>query len=407
MSLQIGRATGLEVIRHPKLNGDRVVIDGIIPSPGSVYERDARLWQLRGAELAGAPVPVVWSTSRRLDGAYYVVSFSSHPAGYEDNPTAYFTVVLERVAPSPTLEQHYVSGLRTNGESITLGSINSRKFVPGATTYLWTSSSIGATVSTETGDIQKRDGTGIDGVFDMLSAVSPVLQPAFDFYNGAATVEYEAEDGEWYALVGTDLPTDAIRTGSVRVRMSNGRIRLTIESPGNVVLERWVSGTTWVESPTFTLTPGPSTSPNINVYAPPEILRNTPEAVGIRLRGTSAFTYDLSLQRGHIHVEGTISNPLSGSYTTLLVKMASSEVGLGAAITGGMRRSSDDSNSMRWAILAPYATLKDTSSAYLERNTSTVPADFAIGYGSSSEITNDMVPVYFASITNTQTVVRR
>jgi hypothetical protein len=79
--------------------------------------------------------------------------------------------------------------------------------------------------------------------------------------------------------------------------------------------------------------------------------------------------------------------------------------GTGTAITGGIKRSTNDATGNRWAILAPSGTKTTASSANISALAASGVSNFAIHVGPDADIAGQAVARYFASVSTQQRVI--
>ena len=273
MTFTIGRASlayGPYNIRH---SGDRIQFNVDIDQDTTTDPDVARVirQQLLGiANNRDEPVvPMTWTDDPDFDGFCRIDSVNVDPSTvYLNNGFMRCSVTGERVLNTyaPVRDVLYVAsdyGMAHTSDEPYL-------WFPEAAT--WVSADNNANGLSRTGS----DGEQVNGwLLDSGTGTARYSIPAADAYAAAATIEIQA-NSTWYPVMGRQLLGDTV-TAVNDVRVSNGLLRITYQSDGDMELEAW-DGSTWDAIGDFTFTEVG------DIYVPvgaPVIFRNGPDVVTV------------------------------------------------------------------------------------------------------------------------------
>ncbi|GAA1915328.1 hypothetical protein GCM10009775_04740 [Microbacterium aoyamense] len=227
-------------------------------------------------------LPLVSDEDSSRDGYYRLLgaSVTPHAAAYFDG-VVYAELELERVLnfQAPLIEIASVGAIRTNAHGITTAAPRSIGFPSGATDFVEHAASGSTFMRIEDQDrgaasVQTGSASRFDGACSWLYMCEPE-----DFYNGAATILFTDDLLSTPDVVQTGRPA-GVHLGS-SVKLSNDLV--TFESAmTNPLSPRWVWRITVAGLPTVEF------FPTVNdIYLRTKslvVLRNSPEAVAIRVR---------------------------------------------------------------------------------------------------------------------------
>lgn len=373
-------------------SGDMLDITGQII--GATYaEVSVRVAQLHG--MVNNPdedvFPCTFAALPELDGFYACEGASTSTVdGTLAGFVASYSLTLRRVSDfgQPKAEIQYVGTLRTNAHSITSGGFLARRNDLEA----WDTGGQSFAAIDRTSD----DGVTFSWfVVDNAEAGTVSFEPvASEHYEGTAAVEVLAADAEWYAIHNRQIG----KVAPSSVRLTNHLCRFSISDAGvmthaiyDPVAEAW-------ESASFALSGSPFASSFVDydICTAPTVLRNDIDAVVIRynMRPTTNYaTYGsifvtVMLRAGDM----AASLHMTAADPAMDFVVVSSPAVAATSITGGLRRTSNDSNGNRWVIGTPHTFSADTTNGTLRVNhgTTTSPT-FMIGQalnGSSANLNN-------------------
>lgn len=310
-------------------DGDSLTLAGqesFLPSP-STYVRAVH-GNVRG--LRGRVVPVSVSDKSQLSGFYQVTRADSTLTDHANGAVviADWSIELTRLGTERDVE--FESRVPTVGRLTTIPSPPAARFwhaAPVGVKDYFTGATVPASTFTR---------ASAEGLVTVQSGIPADVAPRWtvgvdDAVKGSARVVIDG-----YRRAGLDTP-DPGTTWEV----NNGIVRLTKGSfDGTFAVSAW-SGSAWVSMASFMFWS------NIFLDFDPEftILRNDLEEVTIRLTYPTVpgrITCDLTLRRGSRFVTGIFKRH-SAAYVSL------AEVDdTGVGVTGGIRRSANDSNGNRW-----------------------------------------------------------
>lgn len=388
MSLSIGRA-GLnpalvEVSRYEFDGGGQVKLSGWIRGSTSKDMLVAVREQMLG--LVDNPdesvVPLVWTEDPSLDGFYRVrqVGMGSEPRMKLDSRSVVpWDATLERVSSyaSPQFDSRLLHALRS-GSAVTSASASAiQGLAPVTTVY--------RRGSTGLGDLDTRasaDGDVYVNTWATNTSQSSAewQAPPAGFYDGAATIERRIDGGPWVPFSGKN-PVDV--DPNTEWRISNGLVQVVPSETiggtnGTVTVASW--GGSAYESATEIKAVWNSAQGDS--FSGLTILRNSPEAVTIRLVGANISTnpvfatLDLTLRRGERMLQGVLR---TAATTTLNVGAPTSFLFMTTAITGGVRLTSNDADGNRWVLCSALATAPSSGDVALVAASATV-LDFGFGH---------------------------
>lgn len=374
-------------------------------SPDTFAEAQVLRQQLLGhSDPAHNVVPVEFDDDTYgWDGYYVVERVSVAPlANYLNNNRMDAEITLRLIGQQVVTEIRTQTKLRANNASITLSGTESPIFCPANAQSFGDEDGNGptATVTTATGTLDEIPRSNVDGIHNAAADV-----PTDSWYDGAACVEWSPDSGTtYYPFVGRSLPKqDSISPTPVRI--SNGLVRLTFDGSGNEMesYDEISSVFAWRQSAAdFNVQRGAVSVDTTDPIAT-AVIRNDPVCVVVRVLRRDNSYVDYSLMRGHRVIECTVG---------LLTAYSSSGAGLymndgtgtGNSFAGIVKRNANDSNGLRWVLLAPYAGTKATTT---EPKMTSTTQTCGIGYTTDANISGTCRPLYFAGMSQTQRVIRR
>jgi hypothetical protein len=384
MSFTIGRASLPVDPSSARWSGDQLTITGWI-SPTTANDTNhayALRQQLLG--LVNNPdeqvLPCTFSVDPNWDGYYYVnsVNVAGDPGLMEIQGRMPYSITLTRLAGygRPLMEVVALSAVRTNtfGIAAPTGILVS-SVTSGAAYYLDTDfpGALGVTGT----NIQQPEGGGfvvpwLKAAPSAVAAGTYFVAPG-SYYNGACM--FEVLYGSTYRpVMGMQTPQGIAGNW----RLSNGLVRCFPTGTTNIQVEVW-TGTVW-ESATFIVTASAGAS-TVNFtgdatagYYTPLVMRNAPDGVSIRIRN-GVTTYSLSIARSSRLV--TMTWAVQESTADLGMKAGTAAAA--TAITGGIRRTADDTNGNRFVICSQGAFTSDLVNGGLYLTAAA--ASGAIGFG--------------------------
>lgn len=338
MTLTIGRATGLRLSRAVRFAGDTLELGGTIVAASNA-ELQARRQQLLGlVENQDETVfPITYQGDASLDGYYLVRAVAAEPVGAINTATGRFSLTLERVPgyQSPVIELIY------SQSEIPGAAIATQPWLIWPKTWQFADTSITPTSGrvTETGEVWMIGASSSAPISFRYSA------PPMNYYDASVRLE-GLYGGTYYSLIGAQGPS------SVSVlRISNGLVRLSITSGGELVLEVFSGGAWRATSTNFRLVYGGNTA---TVPSPVKIVRNSPEQVTVRVQMGRALTLgnetaiitDITLRRGAAHFD------IVGNLGQRLLSLQAVTNTASTQITANtfLRQTSNDANGNRWFL---------------------------------------------------------
>jgi hypothetical protein len=213
-----------------------------------------------------------------------------------------------------------------------------------------------------------------------------------DRYDGSAVIEVSYDDGSTYLpLVGAQLPPSVLPAGAGELdhwRIGNGLFRIGFDGSGFHAMSVF-NGSTW-ESSSFRIIDGTNGALFVEGSVIPAVLTNSPN------RCTISLTY------GAVVATVTVVRGLRMSFWTFATPGTTYKWGAqtptaeaATAITGGLRRTSNDANGNRWVYLCPVAATSDTVNGKHYQTTATATGSLGIGleFDGSTSTGNDTVTV--------------
>lgn len=298
-------------------------------------------------------VVVTPSSDSSLSGFYRVVggAIDPGPALYRSYWAPY-TLELERVPSysTPQLESRILGAVRANSHSIVIGGTAPWWAVPsGAQMAHVTGSSTAGTRAGESATMTVYYTTSGTVLVDTTRRWTI---PATNYYDGAARLEITGDSGTtWVNLPGRTGGqfTAASTTGW---RLNNGLMRVIYGGGDGLLSVQWYKGSAWSTAKIFklTTTSTPTTLGAVNTIS---ILRNCPEEVLVRLglslssSAPSQINVDLGLRRGSRYVTLYVSTAESATTTFGLYRNSAEAA---TALTGGVRATSNDADSIRYVL---------------------------------------------------------
>lgn len=381
---------GLLVLQEPHditLSNNSMTISGTHVS--STADIEELMWvrdqvvALAGRE-AEPVIPCTFSNFEHLDGYYRPVAASADrmPGGVA------WSVDLERIRDwrNPKVEIHTFARILTNSHSITLASVYVGN--PGGTESYYPGISVVGDMDEYThvnaddnGSQQIRAAFATGGYTDPWTQTLYV--PASKWYKYGCRIGYDVQSdpftsaGSYLSVVGhRAFPTSDIIS---RIQMSNGLVRV-LPVAGQGINTYWYDGSNW-DGP-YTWVPGDVTA-GAFTFTSATVLRNTPEECSIRLvSNTTGLDYgpthlDLTVRRGNRTVLGYLS--AAGLQSAFKYYVEPSATYSATAITGGLRRTSNDGSGNRPFLVSNNATTNTTGTGRIAQSVFETPLLFGVG----------------------------
>lgn len=278
MTITIGRADGLRIeeVRH---SGDKSNFTGWVQAVDMDHAR-AYMQQINGLQR-GDVVPVVDTESEYVTG-FYEISSAKASLRKPIAASAFvdWTVSMERVdggyASAAVEEVWTIFDPRTNGLGLT--TFDSSWYYPAPESGWGWNNFNTQTEDTETGSLMAAKSLQSGG----QSIASTFFIEAQNYYDSACIIEGQF-GSTWYPIVGRQLPASLIVS---KVRLSNGLIRITIDTTNDKIgVQRW-NGTSYGDIHYFyysytRLGASVDVVPMV-ADATPIVVRNDPATVAIR-----------------------------------------------------------------------------------------------------------------------------
>jgi len=391
--VSIGRA-GLEpallALSEVEFDGaGGVQFGGMIRGARSLVELGAVRDQLLGLDSnRDEPVvPVVCAADASLDGFYRVggVRVTNDPTGRLSTGSVLpWSVSLEKVAgsASPVFDTRLLHAVRS-GSAVTSASSDPLHGVPPTTTvYRRGSTGLGSLTARSTadgGNVYVNVWAGNDSQANAEWQAEPD-----GYYRGACRIA-RMVGGAGYRIVGKQIGGDVDPDNGWA--MSNGLVSVLPSvalggTVGTVTVLSWAGAA--FESATALSFSVAAAASFFTGFSGWSILRNSPEATTVRLRGEGTGhspTLDLTLRRGDRNVLGVLSVPAATDLYVTGPTVATT------GITGAARLTSNDSDGNRFVLSSALGTVTAGGSAPIIDRTSTTVVDFGIAHeinGSSS-----------------------
>lgn len=411
--LTIGRISGDLAVTNVssfEVNGDYARVQGRL----SAEDPEVALWQremFRGLSFESdeSIVPVTYDSDPLADGFYRVLDVNVNPERFPIGAFP-FSMDLQRIASSssPAFESVLLGALRVNGHGIVVGSTVPWVAVPDDAHYfdpgpLPISPSVNRTSADGVVTIH-FDGTN-QRLNDAIArwSISPALA-----YVGAAKLE-----------VGTTLRTVVgrqIQNLTANWRLSNGLLRITPVSGSSDLDISCYDGTQWDNAVRFDFGYDVATFfAGFSPYVAVTVLRNSPEAVSIRLSAPPAFkignlhTVDLTLRRGARMVEVCMSSDVGFKGRIKMTTPAAA-----TALTGGIRGTSNNASGNRFVLSTPLSFTSDMVNGGLYNTSASTSVPLAVGFevgGSGAtetiETAQSLIYQYHAALSERQTLRSR
>lgn len=405
MTLTIGRVDPFTVgpynIQH---RGDRLRFDVDIHADTFAEAQAVRAQLLGHADNDDEPViPITWTGDDHLDGFYQVRGVQAQPDNtYTAGGAIRCRVDLDRVVggwSNPRFETNAISKPITDGWSLagTLPSGDSHTTITAFTTLREQSQAGNITnvVDSADGDlylVYDRESAGFD-----LSFPATLAEPS-KFYWGAPKVEVDITgSGDWVIVVGRQLPDAQNYAG--RWRISNGLCRVTpvFANDGELTLEVYDDGAGgWTTvatvdrySATQSLGFATSGASGTQVWIPPQILRNSIDAVVLRFTGYADQEQTLTMRRGVSGVthQGLLSEVRHTSEPQAGTGYTRADLGASSGTTvQAVYRSSNDNNGNRWVWATPDGSVtSDTTNGRLGATASS-PLFMGVTFNNASDV---------------------
>lgn len=383
MSFTVGRV-GFDVawteVEEWNQSGDQISISGIL-NAATVADAKVLRQQLSGYvnNMDEEIVPVTWSEDSTVDGFYRVTGASvstvpmSLTAGWFE-----FSLSLERMSGygAPGFESVLSGALRVNAHSIVSATSLAWHSIPSATDYYHTGGIVSATGTRTSADgamlVQHLGGGAA------AEAIAKWSVPPASALIGAAKIE-----------VGTTLRTvvgHQIENLPEAWRISNGLLRVTPVASESRLDVSCFDGTQWETAVRFDMGRYHSAAfDEFDHYHTISVLRNSPEAVGIRLAtrpdsgsfGVDFFTVDLMLRRGARLVEITTVNGAGLNQGMIRANSATACT----ALTGSIRETANNASGNRFVLAAPQAKTDDLTNGSIRITASNnVVSSFGLGF---------------------------
>lgn len=368
-TLSIGRAglaPAIVALSEVSFDGDREVeLGGWLRGAESLDELTATRDQLLGlvGNVDEPVVPVVCEADGSLSGWYRVrsVSVGSEPRMQLNTGSVLpWSAGLERVSSfaSPVFDTRLLHAVRS-GSAVTSASSDPLHGVPQTTTVYRRGASTAGAMSTRSiaggGSVYVNVWAGSDS-----QANAEWQAPPAGFYDGAATITRLGGGVTGVPVVGKQ----AIVNPNTGWAVSNGLVSVVPSqavggTAGTLTIYGW-TGTAF-KSPVEIVFKAYSGNP-VDTFSSVTVLRNSPEAVTIRLTVTAATwpfttalrrhaTVDLTVRRGDRNILGMFRTP-----DTTDLSMNPSGAPSGTGITGAVRRTSNDSDGNRYIIATALGT---------------------------------------------------
>jgi hypothetical protein len=335
-------------------------------------------------------------------------------ASYLTNGLMRAQVTMERIGPSwaqPDVMITQSTSLRPNTDGVLLAATSADVFYPGTNWAGSTNASFTRAVVAGgaapglgggyVGTSMNRANVGaLAGVYRMVYAGRPL-----SWYQGATYVEWADADDVWWPLVGTAMPevVNGAMNDLAKVRFGSGLVRAGADN-SRFGLQRYdgAGGTASDFHPIVTFDLGINGVRRDLRIDEPSVLVNTPTLVSVRYGLDLGGYATVSMQRGHSHCEVEVNYALGTAPDGIFCGVPT---GAATAITGGIKRSTDDATGNRWAILAAAGTKKTTSPADISAVTASGISNFGIYLGPDASVASEGVARYFASVSTQQRVI--
>lgn len=408
MSLTIGRVA-LPELTTVERSGRSVRMSGalLLNADSLVLGR-----QLLGMEEAAHPpysdepiVPVTWDVDSSLDAFWRpgTVEWAiSAEDGQEYGDWVNWSIDLERVSGSPSLESRLTGAVRANDHSIDDSDARGWWALPSTGEFSYGGVAGAAALrAVETGSFVAGTMRIFIPTVALFSATAVRHTAVATHYLGCCMIR----DSDDNVVLG--------RTG-VPVSIDNGLVKVTVGAASLSVTAPVNSGGTagaWGTSHAFALSDGVAGPLTLSDA---RILANGPEMVTIRVTvqlasimlGQNMATLDISLRRGDQMARCQFTPPAA---TALYVQHAS-DTAL-TDLTGGRRRTSDDASSNRWVIATPSTFTNQTGGFSLASSAASrsfaLGMEFAGSAASGANAAQQLIYQYHAAQYERQRVVNR
>lgn len=387
MTLTVGRC----VLPDPSEvtpSGPYLSMSGVFVSTAATAANRAAEAQAREAQFNGMfdnpdedVFPLVWTSEGKYDGFYAAEqgSWTWLNDGSGRLCVAAWSVTLRAVTDrvQPRREVQYTTLVRTNDHGVTTGTVPVAWW-PGddLADYSFT-----GTTWERTSESGVVEGGLVAVSSPTTAAVSNGTTPS-DHYIGAAKLELQGADGEWYPAVGRNVP---VVSGAWR--LGNGLVRVQpTASPHGYLQMSVYDGTGWDVGPIFcviAVTVGPSInraslvgSTKSGEFATMSIVRNDPDAVVLRCVSVGGIFHTFTVKRGSLLVEiagSTTNDGLAFSPNT-----ATSNLSSAAASVVGVVTTSNDANGHKWALMSAVDVTTDNTVGAFYHNPSTDSPRWAV-----------------------------
>jgi hypothetical protein len=305
-------------------------------------------------------VPVTWTEDPAIDGYYRPLSAECQfTAASLNDGVLTWSVELEPVGHG-SLPQHEIAATYNhvaNSLSASLSTINTAAVLlinacPDASYDAWNgfTAAGGQDRTSETGVLATWDFTPSAGAAIPFTALHRYSCTPANAYVGACSIR-----GTYAGLAG-QLCLGAMSPATEGLIVSNGLVRARIAS-GALLIEVWDSGvwaattaTDWI----LTATAGAGAIFDYDSAPTAVVMRNSPEAVTVRLLGAPSttasplgrFWLDIGVQRG-----GRVVNFSGRSDTAATWDVRASLPLAGSIITGGVLQTANDANGNRLVVV--------------------------------------------------------
>ncbi len=388
MSLTIGRigVTAANGGDGATLAGpDNVTREGsTLTLTGAIYgsTQAESVWQARqiaGLVDADEPVvPVTFSDAAELDGFYRVAAAA---VNYQMvGSTSYqafipWQVQLEEIRDFrlPRIEFPVLYGLLTNSVGIT--AYDPAWGIPGTVVDYYQDITADQTTRSvaEGGTARVWYGNGYTTVGPTVTLARLVVAPGVA-YHASARVEYEASSAVYRSVVGR-----ASWPFAGDVRLSNGLVRVEWSAATSSTLTlSWWDGSSWSALSTFAFT-APASAGTFTATSA-RVVRNTPEQCVVRFNATpsntlyGSVTFDVMVRRGVRWATVYCQSPVNMIWVCGFTSTTAT-----TAITGGLRRTSNNGSGDREIIVTPAAATANHTAGTLTVNIGARTALFGIG----------------------------
>jgi hypothetical protein len=383
MTLTIGRCTLLGDPYDMVMSGDDLSFTADAEST-TLAQYQAVCQQMRGmiANRDENAFPIVWSEDPALDGFYTDFAVEIEPSTMAlVNGFGRVRVRCRRVGASatPRIEVVGQSFVRTNSHALTPTSAV-LNCIPTGISGVTVESDIGAVFAATAAATSSASETGVMTMFT-ANAQATVKSGRYslnttpaDRYDGSAVIELSFDNGSTHVrLVGTQLAPQLLGNTYYRWRVGNGFFRIGPNVSGSSGFRMSTyNGGSW-EDTDIVIIDGIAGDLAMQDGVPSIVINSPNKCV-------------LSVSYGEITMMVTVVRGLRLAFvsfasagTTYKWGARSSAAEAGTAITGGLRRTSNDANGNRWVFCVPVAATSDTVNGLHYQTTATTSGVIGVG----------------------------